>query len=87
MLTGVVNIAVFAAFHCVIPGGLPSNAEFKPVCGLEELDIWCYGRQQWQETARGMAKTARSGKVGGKNGNVSERYWGVQAHAAVDVSE
>jgi hypothetical protein len=87
MLTELVNIAVFAAFRPRVEDGLPSNAEFKPVCGLEELDIWCYGWQKWQETARWMAKTARGGKVGGKNGNVSGRCWGVQTHAAVDVSE
>src|SRR5689334_6109159 len=58
MLTGMVNIAVFAAFHFVIGITLLSNSEFKPVCAPEGLDIWRYGRQKRHDLAR-------NGKVGG----------------------
>src|SRR5689334_15596042 len=67
MLTGAVNIAVFAAFCCVIGGVLLSDAEFKRVCGLRELDVWCYG---WQKRHDRGKKWQQSGKVGGKNGKV-----------------
>jgi hypothetical protein len=62
MLTGVVNIAIFAAFwHCVT-GVLGSNAEFKRVCLLVELDIACYGWQKRQKVAREMAKSGKDGR-------------------------
>ncbi len=61
MLTGVVNIAVFAAFRCVITVVLLSNAAFKPVCGPHALDIWCYGRQKRHDR--------------GKNGKVRGTVW------------
>jgi hypothetical protein len=32
MLTGLVNIAVFAVFHTVIGTASRANAEFKPIC-------------------------------------------------------
>jgi hypothetical protein len=86
MLTGLVNIAVFAAFAFCVGYHLPSNPDFKPSCGDWQLDIWCYGRQKRQETARGMAKTARSGKVGGKNGKDLGRCRGVQARMAVGAN-
>src|SRR5690348_945721 len=51
MLTGMVNIAVFAAFRCVITVVLRSNAEFKPVCRERPLDVSRYGWQKRQEVA------------------------------------
>src|SRR5690348_233212 len=51
MLTGMVNIAVFAAFRFCVGGGLRSDAEFKRVCRDCQLDVWCYGWQKRQETA------------------------------------
>ena len=48
MLTGMVNIAVFAAFWPRVAGILRSDAEFKPICRLWQLDISHYGRQKWQ---------------------------------------
>src|SRR5690348_16098002 len=56
MLTGEVNIAVFAVFRCCCCGGLGANAEFKPVRVDRQLDIWCYGWQKWQETASGCCR-------------------------------
>jgi len=44
MLTGMVNIAVFAAFRCVIGIVLPLGAEFKPICAIRQLAVWRYGR-------------------------------------------
>jgi hypothetical protein len=68
MLTGMVNIAVFAAFWPCVRGILLADAEFKP-CGANwQRDVARSGRQKWQEVAREMAKTARSGKGDGKNG-------------------
>jgi len=46
MLTAGVNIAVFAAFCFVIGMALLSDAEFKPVCPIWQLDI---ARYEWQE--------------------------------------
>ena len=66
-LTGMVNIAVFAAFRCVIRYVLLSNAAFKPVCGPRQLDVWCYG---WQKRHDRGKKWQRSGTVGGKDGRV-----------------
>jgi len=51
-LTGLVNIAVFAAFRCGIGRHLRSNAEFKPRGANGQLDVSCYGRQKRQEVAR-----------------------------------
>ena len=51
MLTGGVNIAVFAAFRFCRRGVLLSNAEFKPFGGPRELDVLGYGWQKRQETA------------------------------------
>src|SRR5690348_11323472 len=48
MLTGMVNIAVFAAFWPCVRGILLSNAEFTPCCAIRQLDIWRYGRQKRQ---------------------------------------
>ena len=59
MLTGLVNIAVFAAFSSCVRCHLLANAEFKPICGPHERDIARYGWQKRQEVATGMAKTAR----------------------------
>src|SRR5690349_451054 len=59
MLTGGVNIAVFAAFHFCFTRRSVADAVFKPVWPIRQLDIWRYGRQEWQETAKGMAKAAR----------------------------
>src|SRR5690242_18972613 len=70
MLTGMVNIAVFAAFRWCVGDTFRVSAEFKPICGLHELDVSRYGRQRRQETAmvwqwmaRSAAKTARMGGV------------------------
>ena len=63
MLTVVVNIAVFAAFQFCDGCSLLSDAEFKSLRMPWQLDIACYGRQKRQDVAR-------SGKVGGKNGNI-----------------
>src|SRR5690348_15293559 len=69
MLTGMVNIAVFAAFRFCRTGVLLSNVEFKPVWRKWQLDIARYGWQKrqetatkWQRMARPMAKTARFGR-------------------------
>src|SRR5579859_4275478 len=51
MLTGMVNIAVFAAFWPRVGGILRSTAAFKPVCRDRQLDVSCYGWQKRQETA------------------------------------
>jgi hypothetical protein len=75
MLTGAVNIAVFAAFWPCVGGVLLSDAEFKPSGGDRQLDISRYGWQKrqdrgkkwqrggngWQWMARPAAKTARMG--------------------------
>jgi hypothetical protein len=65
MLTGAVNIAVFAAFWPRAGSVLCSTAEFKRLCRLTELDIARYGRQKrqevatkWQHVARWAAKAA-----------------------------
>ena len=52
MLTGAVNIAVFAAFWPRVGRLLLSNAEFKPVCRICELDVSRYGWQKRQDPAR-----------------------------------
>ena len=67
MLTGMVNIAVFAAFWPRVRGILLPNAAFKPVCASRPLDVSRYGRQKRQDRGK---KVATDGKVGGKNGNV-----------------
>jgi hypothetical protein len=46
MLTGLVNIAVFATFRCVISGIRRSIPAFKPSCAFWLLDVLCYGRQK-----------------------------------------
>jgi hypothetical protein len=51
MLTGMVTIAVFAAFWPCVMGALLSDAEFKRVCASHQLDVSRYGRQKRQETA------------------------------------
>ena len=81
-LTGMVNIAVFAAFQIVCEAGIGARREFKPVCGDGQLDVSCYGWQKRQETAmmwqlmaRWAAKTARGGcrcmrRIGGHGDQV-----------------
>jgi hypothetical protein len=70
MLTGVVNIAVFAALRFCVKRILLVSAVFKPVCGPRPRDVSCSGRQKrqdrgkiaarkWHETAWSAAKTAR----------------------------
>jgi len=51
------------------------HAEFMGVCGSRQLDVWRYGWQKRQETAR-------CGKVGGKNGKDVGRRWGIQVCVA-----
>jgi hypothetical protein len=67
MLTGAVNIAVFAAFQNCFDLRSSATAEFKPVRAIWQLDVWCYGWQKRQDRGK---KRQRCGKVGGKNGNV-----------------
>jgi len=78
MLTGMVNIAVFAAFACCITGDLLSNRQFKAVCAASERDVSRYGRQRWQDRGK---KRQRSGKVGGKNGKDGQGCGGIHAGA------
>src|SRR5690348_11688197 len=52
MLTEIVNIAVFAAFHNRFCRRSGSTPEFKPICRGRQLDVWCYGWQKRQEVAR-----------------------------------
>src|SRR5690242_10288327 len=54
-----VNIAVFAAFSFCIKGVLLSNAEFKPLCAIQPLDIPHYGWQKRQDRGK---KRQQSGK-------------------------
>jgi hypothetical protein len=65
MLTGAVNIAVFAAFRPRVEGILLSDAAFKRVCESRERDVSRYGWQKRQDRGK---KWQRCGKVGGKNG-------------------
>jgi hypothetical protein len=65
MLTGMVNIAIFAAFWPRVVDNLCPKAEFKGLCGAQPLDIARYGWQKRQDVARGMAKTARRGNMRG----------------------
>ena len=51
MLTCDVNIAVFAAFRMCFDLRSVSNAEFKPVWTMRQLDVSRYGWQKRQETA------------------------------------
>jgi len=60
-LTGKVNIAVFAAFRCVIGATLRSHPEFKPRWANRQLDVSRYGWQKRQD--------------GGKNGKVRGTVW------------
>jgi len=60
----------------VIRSDLLSTAAFKPVCGPLSLDIWRYG---WQKRHDRGKKRQRCGKVGGKNGKVSQGCGGVHA--------
>src|SRR5690242_4215241 len=52
MLTGMVNIAVFAVFHMRFDLRLVPIAEFKPPCAIRQLAVWRYGRQKRQERQR-----------------------------------
>jgi hypothetical protein len=56
MLTGVVNIAVFAVFQFCRGRRSGADAELKAVCGMWQRDISRYGRQRWQETARDVCR-------------------------------
>src|SRR5690242_15538533 len=76
MLTGLVNIAVFAAFSFCIGGDLLSNAAFKPVCGSRQLDVSRDGRQERHDRGK---KRQQSGKVHGKNGAIWYGCGGVHA--------
>ncbi len=74
MLTGVVNIAVFAAFWPRVGDDLRPNAEFKPVCRDRELDVSCYGRQKRHDRGK-------NGKASGTVLTDSGTIWYV--HGAV----
>ena len=52
MLTGIVNIAVFAAFRMCAGPPFALIAEFKPCCGDRQLDIARYGRQKRQDRGK-----------------------------------
>jgi hypothetical protein len=71
MLTGVVNIAVFAAFCCRIGHLLLSDAVFKPCCPIGQLDMWRYGWQKRQDRGK-------NGKVSGTVLTDSGTIWSVQ---------
>src|SRR5690348_15529249 len=73
MLTGMVNIAVFAAFRCVIGSVLRSDAAFKRVCADRPLDVWRYGWQKRQETATMWQRMAT---WAAKNGTVWQGWQG-----------
>src|SRR5690242_10061217 len=69
MLTGKVNIAVFAAFRPRVEDAIRSIVEFKRLCWPHERDIACFGWQKrhdlaakWQGLARSAAKTAPFGR-------------------------
>ena len=64
-LTGMVTIAVFAAFWPRVGRVLHSTAEFKQLCRPTKLDVSCYG---WQKRHDRGKKVATDGTVGGKNG-------------------
>src|SRR5579859_7296418 len=55
MLTGVVNIAVFAAFQRRVGGCEGSKAELKGMCGMRQLAASRYGRQKRQDVATDVA--------------------------------
>ena len=59
MLTGMVNIAVFAAFRMCAGPPFALIAEFKPVCGDRQLDIPRYRRQKWQDRGKNGKDVAR----------------------------
>jgi hypothetical protein len=80
MLTGAVNIAVFAAFSFCFDRRSISDAEFKAVWPIRQLDILCYGWQMRQDAAK-------SGKVDGKNGNVVSDSGHTQDAAPTTVME
>jgi len=56
MLTGMVNIAVFAAFRWCAEGWMEPRAEFKACAVGRRLDIARCGWQRRQETARGCCR-------------------------------
>src|SRR5690242_3938036 len=69
-LTGMVNIAVFAALRWCVGHILRAIAEFKRLCRSRPLDVSCSGWQKrqetamiWQEVARWAAKAARFGRM------------------------
>jgi hypothetical protein len=75
MLTGKVNIAVFAAFSCCDMCFLLSNAEFKPICRPWQLDICRYGWQKRQDRGK-------NGKVRGTVSSDSGTIWRIQGTSA-----
>jgi len=78
-----VNIAVFAAFACCIQGILLSNADYKPIWPIHQLDVSCYG---WQKRHDRGKKRQGCGKVGGQNGTVLSRCRGIQVYAAAGTN-
>ena len=76
-LTGMVNIAVFAAFQPRVGGVLLANAGFKPVCRGWQRDV---SRSGWQKRQDRGKEVARNGTVGGKNGTI---WWGCGGTHAV----
>jgi hypothetical protein len=75
MLTGLVHIAVFAAFWPRIGGVILSNAASKPICRDWRLDVSCYGRQKRQDRGK-------KGKVRGTVSTDSGTIWHVQRAVA-----
>jgi len=55
----------------VIGIGLLSNAAFKPICAIWQLDVSCYGRQKRQDRGK-------NGKVIGTIATDSGTIWHVQ---------
>jgi len=75
MLTGMVNIAVFAAFWQCVGDDLLADAEFKPCRPMWQLDIWRYGRQKRHDRGK-------NGKVRGTIWTGSGMIWHVQGVVA-----
>jgi hypothetical protein len=82
MLTGMVNVAVFAAFRFMIGIISHENFEFKRVRGSRQRDSWRYGWQKRQDRGK---EVATDGKVGGKSGK--DVRWCKCIHMTVPAAE
>ena len=72
-----VNIAVFAAFYFANGTVLLSNAQFKRVCAIWQLDVSRYG---WQK----RHDRGKNGKVRGTISTDSGTIWRIQGTIARD---